>query len=119
MLLIAGFIACKKEGSDLAIVGKWELRHESGGWGVDRSHAPGNGNIYEFKASQFTKTTPNDTTITGRYSINLDRNENNYKTGTIIFNNSENAEPIRFNTDTLFIGTSVADGIVWEYVKIK
>jgi hypothetical protein len=113
--------ACEKDGEGTSVIGKWELRHQGGGWGVDTSFAPGNGNTIEFNAaSRFTQMRV-DTTLTGQYSIKAETDSIGYRNGTLIYPNPlyPFTEPLRLKHDTLYIGTSIADGIVSQYVKLK
>jgi len=117
--LLAVITACKKERIKPSIAGRWELRNESGGWGVNRDYPAGNGNGYTFSSDGHYEFLRDTAKVTGAYSVKIDSTFNGYQVGTIHFSLYNQSEPIQRKADTISIGTSVADGIVGKYVRVR
>lgn len=122
VVIIAAFSACKKNNVLLpGLTGKWELRHTYGGFlSHDSIYAAGNGHMYQFnRDSTYKKFDTGSQSAQGIYHI---RHDNNYqmKAGfSILFDNATSGEPIAIYEGELTIGTSVADGVTYEYVKVN
>lgn len=113
-------VACKKSGMSPGIYGKWELRHQSGGWGVDSTYKAGNGNVYLFARNNTYKKYENSILIAeGNFSVRQDNGAHPEASYVICFDNSAYGDPIGINGTTITIGTSVADGIESEYQKVS
>jgi hypothetical protein len=112
--------ACKKSGITPGLIGKWELRHASGGWGHDSTYVAGNGNIYQFNADSTYKLYDNGAlSSSGRFHIRKGNNFQVPSLNTIYFDNSAYGDVIEVNGAKLTIGTTIADGVAYEYVKIN
>ncbi|MFB9844194.1 hypothetical protein [Mucilaginibacter ginsenosidivorans] len=114
------FTSCKKTEISPGLIGKWELRHASGGWGHDSTYVAGNGNIYQFNPDSTYKLYDNGAlTSSGRFHIRKGNNFQVPSLNTIYFDNSAYGDVIEINATKLTIGTTIADGVAYEYVKIK
>ncbi len=128
ILIVTGSLfACKKSSTttttitkSAGIAGWWELRRTSGGLRPDSIYASGNGNIYEFNSNNTYKKYQATLLVaqgTFRVVDNLGPNEN----GVILiyFDNNTTGEQLQYDSQTLTIGTSAADGPAWTYQKIS
>ena len=119
-VIILFITACKKTEVVPGLIGKWELRHESGGWGHDSTLVAGNGNIYEFNRDSTYKRY-HDGALAASCKFHI-RKGNGYQmqsVNSILFDNDPYGEPVVISGVKLSIGTSVADGITYEYIKIN
>ena len=72
VLCLSSLIGCKKNKTDLApsIIGKWELRKQTGGIaGGETIYPSGNGTILEFSADIYTKYKNGQIIENGTYNI--------------------------------------------------
>ena len=127
ILIVAGSLAgCKKSSTTPTkttghgVVGWWELHRTSGGLRPDSVYASGNGNIYEFNSNNTYKKYQATLLVaqgTFRIADNLGPSAN----GVILiyFDNSTTGEQLQYDSHTLTIGTSAADGPAWTYQKIS
>lgn len=112
--------ACSKDYLPSPEVGTWELRHMSPGWGIPQDFATGNGNKYQFfNKGTYQKYTENKVVNQGDYRISITGGYNGYNNGTIIFTNPEYKDAFAIKGDTILIGTSIADGPTYTYVRLK
>ncbi|HTI59133.1 hypothetical protein [Mucilaginibacter sp.] len=110
--------ACKKSSVNSVLAGKWELRHQNGGWGYDSTYVAGNGNIFDFYGNnRFKRYEKGALAEQGTFHIQKATKELG-STDVIIFNNDVYGEPLELSNGTLSIGTSAADGIINHYQKI-
>jgi hypothetical protein len=114
------FLACKKSATITPVpVGKWELRHQLGGWGYDSTYVAGNGNIYEFRSNSTFKKYDKGTLLDqGTFRIQTNNNPSANSVNIILFNSDVSGQPFSMSGITMTIGTSIADGITSEYQKI-
>jgi len=120
IILVFIFSACKKTELVPGLIGRWELRYQSGGWGYDSTYVAGNGNIYQFnRDSTYKRYDKGALAAAGRFHI---RHENSYQmqsVNSIFFDNDVTGDPISVQGTKLIMGTSVADGITSNYQKIS
>ncbi|MBB5396215.1 hypothetical protein [Mucilaginibacter sp. AK015] len=121
--ILACLASCKKEKTALSpgLFGKWELRSKSGGFsGTVGYYPPGNGDIYQFNSdSTYSKIDSNKVTSAGKFHIKITNIEQGYKQGNIEFVDIDYKDAFAMKKDTIYIGTSIADGIRSVYAKIK
>jgi hypothetical protein len=120
--LIAGFASCKKDKKPYipSVNGTWELRSISGGLGPTVVIPDGKRIKFQFTTnSRYVKTDTNKVETRGNFSIAVMGEERGYKYGTIAFTNPDYRDAIRFKPDTIYIGSSAADGPTYQYIKIK
>ncbi|RYU90614.1 hypothetical protein EWM62_08150 [Mucilaginibacter terrigena] len=122
VLVVACFASCKKDDNPKipSVNGTWELRSISGGFSPGVSIAPGKGDKYQFNTnSTYTKSSDGKETAKGKFSINFTGEERGFKYGTITFTNPDYRDAFSYKPDTIYIGTSIADGPTYQYIKIK
>lgn len=126
VLLLLGtivcFASCKKDQTlNPTLNGTWELRNLTSGWGVNKDYAPGNGNWYIFSSGNtYRKDTSNKVAAQGTFSVEFNGTEiNGFKSGVIRFNKPEDSDAIQVKPDSIYIGTTIADGPSYLYVRIK
>lgn len=68
VLAIVQVAGCTKDTS-VGVIGKWELRQYSNGWGGFTRYQPGNGNIIELTKDVFTQYTPGQGKQSYKYQI--------------------------------------------------
>jgi hypothetical protein len=120
--LMACFASCKKDKKPYipTVNGTWELRSVSGGFGPTVAIPDGKRIKYQFTTnSRYVKTDTNKVETRGNFSITVMGEERGYKYGTITFTNPDYRDAIRFKPDTIYIGSSAADGPTYQYIKIK
>nr|WP_294948497.1 hypothetical protein [uncultured Mucilaginibacter sp.] len=114
--------ACEKSGAVNAnVFGKYELRASYGGLMYRyNKFEPGNGNIFQFKSdSTYVRYANGTITESGNYHINIKGTEGGARYGTITFDEPVYLDNFRIKADTITIGTTAADGIASDYVKLK
>lgn len=116
-------MACSKSDQvSPQLSGKWELRRTYGGFlGRDSSYSAGNGNIYQFDAGNIYKHfTMGKLDTQGTYHIrkNYGTTPNAVPFDEILFDNNTGGEPISIKGTKISIGTTIADGIIYEYQKL-
>ncbi|RFZ91718.1 hypothetical protein D0C36_09665 [Mucilaginibacter conchicola] len=124
MAFVFAFAACNKNDAPKPesgnIVGTWELRLFTTGWTMPKNYDAGNGNKYTFKADgSYTKYTQNKIEIQGKYTLTPTGEDNGTKFGKIKLTNPDYEDVYSIRTDTFTVGTSVADGPSWQYIRIK
>lgn len=118
--LVAVLASCKKEKTAPAysIVGKWELRHSTGG-GLPATPA-GNGNVYEFKAdSTFARYVNNAVSATGQYHVQISDRTSASTYGRIVLTSDSYSDSFKLTSDTLILGVASPTGISHVYVKLN
>lgn len=114
--------ACEKEGAvNASVFGKYELRASYGGFSYHYDKFPaGNGRIFQFKSdSTYVRYANGVITESGNFHINIKGTENGARYGTITFDEPVYLDNFRIKADTITIGTTAADGIASDYVKLK
>jgi hypothetical protein len=120
--VVVAFASCTKDGIvNPGFFGKYELRASYGGLiGAYNTYEPGNGNIFQFNSdSTYVRYVDNKLESKGNFHLRIYGTEDNAKFGSIYFDNTEYSEAFRIKADTITIGTTIADGIASNYVKIK
>jgi hypothetical protein len=128
MIAVASLAGCKKEKElPQSIIGKWEVRHVSGGQ-VQVSNKspyskPGNGYIIEFSESRFKQSQNGNVTSEGTYTLikdsaNIDGNSYH---SALFFNNETLKRYAKVSGDKLMlsIGSIASDGTTATYQKIR
>ena len=124
VIIIVGLLSCKKSGVKVSpdLFGKWELRRFYGGRfsNLDSVYKPGNGNVYRFNADSTYKRYDNNGLVAqGKFHIRRGNVYQLQSANTILFDNDNDGEPVAVNGTKLTIGTTVADGPAYEYLKIS
>jgi hypothetical protein len=129
ILIVAGsLVACKKNSTtpttttvSRGIAGWWELRRTSGGLRPDLIYASGNGNIYEFNSNNNTYKKYQASLLVAQGTFRIVDNLGPAENGIILiyFDSSTTGEQLQYDSRTLTIGTSAADGPAWTYQKIS
>ena len=126
LMMIAAclMMACKKSGTvNPEFFGKWELHRTYGGFGgLDSTYAAGNGTVFQFNSdSTYKHFTKNKLDAQGAFHIKIYNNptENTIANKMIFFGNDTVGTPIYPTTAKLTIGTTAADGLASDYVKIQ
>jgi pectate lyase len=127
LVVTASLVACKKSSTTTTamtkgtgIAGWWELRRTSGGLRPDSIYASGNGNIYEFNSNNtYKKYQATVLVAQGTYQIADYPGPSANGVILIYFDNSTTGEQLQYDSQTLTIGTSAADGPAWTYQKIS
>ena len=119
--LIACLASCKKDKFYIpSLNGTWELRSISGGFGPTVVIPDGKRIKYKFTInSRYVKTDTNKVETRGNFSINFMGEDRGYRYGTITFTNPDYTDAFRFRPNTIYIGSSAADGPTYQYIKIK
>jgi hypothetical protein len=117
-------MACKKSGTITPdFFGKWELSRAYGGYGgLDSTFQLGNGTAYQFTSdSTYKHFTKNKLDDQGVFHIRTNKNpsQNTVATKQIFFGNNTYGDPIYVTGTKLTIGTTAADGLASDYVKIQ
>jgi hypothetical protein len=117
-------LACKKSGTiSPGFFGKWELRRTYGGYGgFDSTYNAGNGTAYQFNSdSTYKHFTKSKLDAQGVFHIKIYNNpaENTIANKLIFFGNDTIGTPIYPTATKLTIGTTAADGLASDYVKIQ
>jgi hypothetical protein len=121
LLVAAGTAACKKD-KQIApgMFGTWELRSISGGWGLTQAYPAGNGIKYQFKSdSSYVKYKSDVIENQGKFSVRILGKERGFDYGTIKFTQPDYSDAFQIKNDTIYIGTSIADGPTYQYIKIN
>jgi hypothetical protein len=122
IVIVTALAACKKTHVVLSpgLIGKWELRRTYGGFSYhDSTYRAGNGNIYQFNSDSTYKRFDNKTlAASGIFHIHKDNGYQPQSLTIIIFDDNIGGDPIAINSDKLTIGTTIADGIAYDYQKI-
>lgn len=122
LAIVAGLASCKKDQTEVnsGLFGTWELRGISGGWGIAQVYTPGNGNKYEFTIdSSYVRYKNNAIENQGKFSLNIIGKERGFDYGSIKFTQPAYSDAFQIKKDTMYIGTNIADGPSFLYVKIK
>ena len=125
LILAIAFVvlACKKDKTvvNTSVFGKWELRAKSGGFtGATTKYAAGNGDIYQFNNdSTYTWTEKDRLLGSGKFHISITGKEKNMQYGTIKFDGIDENEMFTFKTDTISVGSMIAEAMISTYVKVK
>ncbi|MBD1394347.1 hypothetical protein [Mucilaginibacter glaciei] len=123
LIALATLASCKKENTNTPVrpglYGTWELRHIGGGWGINEVIAPGKGERYQFNTSETYVRTKDAKTDKGSFAIKYVGEERGYKYGSITFTNPDYSDAFAIKKDSMTIGTSIADGPTYLYIKIK
>lgn len=124
VLLVASvsvLAACKKTEVVPGLIGKWELRHTHGGFlGHDSLYHAGNGNIYQFNRDSTYKLYNNGALATsGKFHISKGNDFQLPSANSIFFDDSPYGDVVEITGSKLTIGTTVADGVAYEYVKLN
>ena len=119
--IVATMAACKKENQATpAMFGTWELRQIQGGWGSLQVYGAGNGNNYQFSSdSSYVKYKNNSVESQGTFSLNIIAKERGFDVGSIKFTKPDYSDAFQIKQDTMYIGTSAADGPTYLYIKQK
>ena len=124
MIAVCLITSCKKSGSvNPEFFGKWELSRTYGGYGgLDSTYAAGNGTVFQFNSdSTYKHFTKNKLDAQGAFHIKIYNNptQNTIANKMIFFGNDTVGTPIYPTTAKLTIGTTAADGLASDYVKIQ
>ncbi|MBL4678519.1 MAG: hypothetical protein JKY70_20310 [Mucilaginibacter sp.] len=123
LAFVLAFAACSKNSpkpQSGSIVGTWELRLFTTGWTMPKNYSAGNGNKYIFKADgSYTEYAENKVESQGKYTLTPTSDDNGTKSGKITLTNPDYTDVYTIKTDTFTVGTSLADGPSWQYVRIK
>lgn len=127
LVVAGGLVACKKSSTittamnkSTGIAGWWELRRTSGGLRPDSIYASGNGNIYEFNSNNtYKKYQATLLVAQGVYRIVASPGASANGVILIYFDDSTTGEQLQYDSQTLTIGTSAADGPAWTYQRIS
>jgi hypothetical protein len=120
--VVACFAACKKDEKlqvTPGLFGKWELAYRHGG--LSPSVKVNNtGDMYQFNSdSSYVRYIDNKATASGKFSINIYETRDTLKFGIIKFTNPNSSEAWAETPHSIIIGSSIADGPSYEYVKVK
>lgn len=120
-VIIATMAACKKENQATpGMFGTWELRQVQGGWGALQVYGVGNGNRYQFNSdSSYAKHKNGVIESQGKFSLNIIAKERGFNVGSIKFTKPDYSDAFQIKQDTIYIGTSAADGPTFLYIKLK
>jgi hypothetical protein len=126
LLWATALTSCSKNrANDEKLSGVWELRASSGGmmpYNVD-NYKPGNGSLWAFTQTRFTRTYKDSVYKRGMYSISIgtgtDLNTGR-KIDQFIFNNTpSDFFELRGDTLSFYYGAIAYDGEIEKYVKIS
>jgi hypothetical protein len=124
--VVIGLVSCKKDRNKVIIddrgvvFGTWELRAIYGGWSQPETFAKGNGNKFTFKPdSTYIKYKDNTVEKQGKFSIRFTSEEKGVRYGTITLTDPAYTDAFSFKLDTIHVGTSIADGPSYQYVRQK
>jgi hypothetical protein len=120
--VVACFAACKKDEKvkvTPGLFGKWELAYRHGGFSPSVK-VNNTGDMYQFNAdSSYVRYIDNKATASGKFSINIYETRDTLKFGIIKFTNPNSTEAWTGTPHSIIIGSSIADGPAYEYVKVK
>jgi hypothetical protein len=124
LIALVTFTACKKEKTITTVspglYGTWELRSIVGGWGHKEIIAPGKGEQYQFNTGDtYLKIKDAKIEKQGAFKITYDGESNGFKYGLITLTNPDYTDAFSIKADTIYIGSSAADGPSYLYIKIK
>ncbi|HEY4194989.1 MAG TPA: hypothetical protein VGM63_05610 [Mucilaginibacter sp.] len=124
IIATALMMSCKKSGTvNPEFFGKWELRRTYGGFGgYDSAFVAGNGTAFQFNSdSTYKHFTKNKLDAQGAYHIKIYNNptQNTIANKMLFLGNDTLGTPIYPTTAKLTIGTTAADGLASDYVKIQ
>jgi len=121
LIVAACTTACKKDKQITpGMFGTWELRSVDGGWGTAETYPAGSSTKYQFKSdSTYVKYKGNVMENQGKFSIRILGKERGFDYGTIKFTQPDYTDAFQIKKDTIYIGTSIADGPTYQYIKIN
>jgi hypothetical protein len=129
LLLIAvvlTIVSCKKDKTEVAepgilnVFGTWELARTHGNTAKPTKASPNNGNRYVLNSdSTYIRYVSNAIQGQGKFSIQITEVRDSIRFGMIRFTNPEAQDHFQIRSKTILFGTSIADGPVYEYKKIK
>jgi hypothetical protein len=120
--VVACLAACKKDKNPQitsGLFGKWELAYRHGGFSPSVK-VSNTGDMYQFNSdSTYVRYVDNKATANGQFSINIYETRDTLKFGLIKFTNPNSTEAWTETPHSVIIGSSIADGPSYEYVKVK
>lgn len=124
LFLLIAFTSCKKQGASpsINIIGKWELRVESGGWSGTQTYPKGNGNIYVFNTRQYQLYSGVNLIKQGTYTLTKKNSllQNKVRDAILFDNNTDTATTlIDINGNQLTMGEDAYDGVSASYERIE
>jgi len=124
LIALVAFTSCKKEKTTPTVspglYGTWELRSIIGGWGHNEIIAPGKGEKYQFNIGDtYIKIKDAKIEKQGSFKITYNGEDRGFKYGLITLTNPDYKDAFSIKADTIYIGTTAADGPSYQYIKIK
>lgn len=123
LIALTTLASCKKEQTSTTVspglYGTWELRTIIGGWGTNQIIAPGK-EQYQFKTGDtYLKLKDGKVASQGNLKIDYSGEDRGFKYGTITLTNPDYKDAFSIKADSIYIGTTIADGPSYLYIKIK
>jgi hypothetical protein len=100
------------------LVGKWELRIESGGFATNKTYTTGMGNTLQFNTDSTVVQYQNFAVVRqGSYSLRVATDPTGRYSFDELYYNNKLWNSIQLKPDTLIIGSSASDGVADTYVR--
>lgn len=124
LLILIALISCKKQSASPStdIIGKWELRVESGGWSGTQTYPKGNGHIYAFTKRQYQQYSGGNLIRQGTYTLTKKTSLlQNKLVDAIAFDNLTDTPitVVEFSSDQLVLSVDAYDANSAAYERIE